>query len=320
MTAKFDHIRIGMLLPALLAISAIMPCSALAQAPPFLLQWGTLGAGAGQMDRPYSVAVDASGNVYVGELANGRIQKFTANGAYITQWPTGGTFPVGVAVDLAGNVYVAGIYSIKKFTDNGALVAVWTAGIAQNGAWAVAVDAGGNVYATDNDFNRVQKFSGDGTLITQWGGFGSGDGQFSYPMGVAVDPSGFVYVVDRDHDRIQKFTSSGGFVANWGTLGPGSGQIGGPWALAADGTGRVYVTEDETISQIRVFSSDGNPLAAWGGQGSGTGQFDSPQGVAVDANGNVYVADTNNNRIQKFGPLPTPTKATSWGRLKALYR
>jgi hypothetical protein len=42
--------------------------------------------------------------------------------------------------------------------------------------------------------------------------------------------------------------------------------------------------------------------------------------VGTDADGNVYVADYSNSRVQKFGPLPTPVQATSWGRLKSLYR
>jgi hypothetical protein len=40
----------------------------------------------------------------------------------------------------------------------------------------------------------------------------------------------------------------------------------------------------------------------------------------VDGSGIVYIADMGNQRIQKFGSLPVPTKSTSWGRVKALYR
>ena len=61
-------------------------------------------------------------------------------------------------------------------------------------------------------------------------------------------------------------------------------------------------------------------LTQWGTPGSGNGQFNGPEGVAVDAGGNVYVADTGNDRIQKFGPVTTATKSTSWGRIKTLHR
>ena len=61
-------------------------------------------------------------------------------------------------------------------------------------------------------------------------------------------------------------------------------------------------------------------LIQWGTQGSGNGQFSDPFGVATDAAGNAYVADQGNQRIQKFGDRSTPSRATTWGRLKSLYR
>lgn len=45
--------------------------------PTFLAKWGSFGTGNGQFDRPWGVAVDASGNVYVADSHNYRIQVFT---------------------------------------------------------------------------------------------------------------------------------------------------------------------------------------------------------------------------------------------------
>jgi DNA-binding beta-propeller fold protein YncE len=87
-----------------------------------------------------------------------------------------------------------------------------------------------------------------------------------------------------------------------------------------DGTGKVYLTDDSNLARVQVFTSAGSFIAAWGSEGAGTGQFFLPQAVAVDASGNIYVADGGNNRIQKFGSMATPTRATSWGRLKRMYR
>ena len=71
--------------------------------------------------------MDASGNVYVADTGNHRIQKFTSTGTYLTQWATGGA-PFGVAVDADGNVYVAGLgNSIQKFTGTGAYLTQWGA-------------------------------------------------------------------------------------------------------------------------------------------------------------------------------------------------
>ena len=58
----------------------------------------------------------------------------------------------------------------------------------------------------------------------------------------------------------------------------------------------------------------------WGSLGSNDGEFLQPYDVDADANGDVYVVEFGHNRVQKFGLIPIPTKATSWGRLKGLYR
>ena len=119
---------------------------------------------------PSGVAVDSSGNVYVADSGNKRIQKFNSAGGFITKWGSSGSgdgqfsYPCGVAVDSSGNVYVA-----------------------------------------DTSNQRIQKFNSSGGFITKWGSYGSGDGQFSNPYGVAVDSSGNVYVADSGNRRIQKF-------------------------------------------------------------------------------------------------------------------
>lgn len=41
-----------------------------------VLQWGTEGSGDRQARYPYAVAVDGSGNIYVADDGNNRIQKF----------------------------------------------------------------------------------------------------------------------------------------------------------------------------------------------------------------------------------------------------
>jgi hypothetical protein len=50
----------------------------------------------------------------------------------------------------------------------------------------------------------------------------------------------------------------------------------------------------------------------FGSLGSGDGQFNQPRGVAVDASGSIYVVDSDNHRVQKFGP--TGNFLTKWGQ------
>ena len=71
----------------------------------------------------------------------------------------------------------------------------------------MAVDAAGNVYVTDRDNHRIQKFDSTGAFLAEWGGFGTTDGQFDTPLGLIVDGAGNVYVSDTNNDRIQKFAS-----------------------------------------------------------------------------------------------------------------
>ncbi|HSV05327.1 MAG TPA: hypothetical protein VLI07_02370 [Candidatus Binatus sp.] len=135
-----------------------------------LTKWGAFGSGDGQFRSPGGVATDVSGNVYVADVGNHRIQKFDGSGTFVAKWGTMGS----------GD----GQFSYPE---------------------AVATDASGNVYVADTNNNRIQKFDGSGTFLTKWGAFGSGDGQFRGPGGVATDASGNVYVADPNNNRIQKF-------------------------------------------------------------------------------------------------------------------
>jgi tripartite motif-containing protein 71 len=80
-----------------------------------MTKFGTIGSGDGQFNDATSVAVNPStGNVYVADSFNGRIQVFDSSGTFITRFGTPGSGdgqfdrPEGVAVNPStGNVYVA---------------------------------------------------------------------------------------------------------------------------------------------------------------------------------------------------------------------
>ena len=122
--------------------------------------------------------------------------------------------------------------------------------------FGVATDTGGNVYVTDNNNHRVQKFNTAGTFVTRWGSYGTVNGSLRYPWGVAVDATGNVYIVDNSNNRIQKFTSDGTFVTKWGSFGTADGQFRYPGGIAADSSGNVYVV-DSYNHRVQKFSSDG---------------------------------------------------------------
>ncbi len=78
---------------------------------------------------------------------------------------------------------------------------------------SIAFDSLGNMYVTDTDNHRVQKFTPDGQFISKWGTLGSGDGEFSHPEGIDIDSFGYVYVAATGNTHIQKFTPDGQFIS-----------------------------------------------------------------------------------------------------------
>jgi len=194
----------------------------------YIAEWGSLGTSPGQFSDPLGVAVDSSGNVYVTDGSNRNVQKFTSTGTYITQWGTFGTSngqlidPESVAVDSTGNVYVTDSTNnrVEKFTSTGTFITALGCTTPNSSSPAcpsgskdgqfnfpqgVGVDSSGNVYVSDSDNNRIEKFDSSGNYLTQWGSLGSFNGQFNNPDGVAVNSSGNVYVVDSGNSRVEKF-------------------------------------------------------------------------------------------------------------------
>ncbi|MFA5414209.1 MAG: PKD domain-containing protein [Methanoregula sp.] len=288
----------------------------------FVTKWGSDIHGDGSFQYPNGVAIDSSGNVYVADTNNNRIQKFSSTGAFLSKWGSEGSGdgqfsnPHDIAIDSGDNVYVADTSNdrIQKFSSTGSFLGKWGSFGSGDGQFyypqGVAIDSGGNVYVADTSNKRIQKFSSTGTFLAKWGTQGSGDGQFVYPLGISIDFSGNVYIVDVAINRVQKFSSTGTFLAKWGSLGEGDGQFAYPFDITADTLDNVYVTDTQN-NRIQKFTSTGTFLSKWGSKGSDDGQFNYPQGIATDTNGNVYVADSDNNKIQKFSS--TGTFLTTWG-------
>ncbi len=278
----------------------------------FVTKWGSAGTGDGQFGWAYGIAADASGNIYVADSGNHRIQKFSSTGAFMGRWGTWGTGdatfkdPEGVATDSTYFYATDGNnHRVQKFASGGQFLAKWGVFGSGNGQmnWprGIAVDGSGYIYITESNGHRIQKFTTSGGFVAKWGSQGSGDGQFDHPYGIAVDKAGGnVYVVDGySNNRIEKFDSNGVFIRKWGSAGSGDGQFSGPMGIAVDSYGYVYVA-DYHNSRIQKFTPDGEFVTKWGSRGSGDGQFNGPSAVAVDGTGFVYVMDLNNYRVQKF--------------------
>jgi len=123
-------------------------------------KWGSRGSGEGKFSQPLDLAIYSSGNVYVTDFTGigNQIQKFTANGTFITSWGNLGfgngrfTNPAGIAIDSSGNVYVSDNNRVQKFDSNGKFITNWTV----SSPFGIAVDSGGKVYVIDQTTGGIQ--------------------------------------------------------------------------------------------------------------------------------------------------------------------
>lgn len=254
-----------------------------------------------QLNQPYKVAVDSSGDVYIADTANCVIRKVT--GGTITTFAgkdvcgysgDGGAAtaaelyePIGVAVDSSGNVYIADQYNYVVRKVSGGNISTFagnhTYGFAGDGGPAanaeleyvldVAVDGFGNVYIADQYNQRIRKVNTSG-IISTYAGNGTagyeGDNTLAYqtslyyPTGVAVDGAGDVIIADYDNQRVRMVD-----------------QANIIHTIAGDGTAGF----------------NGNDILAT------LAELYQPFGVAVDPSGNVYEADFQNWLVRKVNAL-----------------
>ena len=262
------------------------------------------------------MAIDGTGNLYVGDTDNYTIRKVT---------PVGTNWVVTTLVGRAGiSGSVDGTNSAARLSD----------------PKGVAVDSTGNIYVADEENHTIRMVTPVGTnwVVTTLAGSahnpGSADGtgnaaRFADPYGVAVDNAGNVYVADIFNDAIRKVkpvgtnwvvTTLAGVGGNYGST-DGAGNLAlfkGPAGVTVDSAGNTYVA-DQVNHTIRKVTAAGevltlSGLAGFGGSTNGTGsdaRFYVPQGVAVDGAGNLYVVERGNSAIRKVTPAGTNWAVTT---------
>jgi len=258
-----------------------------------------------QLNTPYGVAVDKSGNLYIADTQNNRVRVVSG----------------GIIKTFAGT----GLYSQGggpgQYNDGGPAVNALL--FRPQG---VAVDGNGNVFIADTGDNLLREVTADGIINTiagdSYNGFHGDTGnassaEFNHPSDVFVDSSGNIYIADTANARIRKITTDGKIdtIAGSGAVGstgdggaPTSAALFAPTSVVVDTNGNFYIVTsgDSRIRKCDTKANTINTIAGTGVAGfSGDGsaatkaQLNAPTGLVLDSGGNLFVADLLNLRVRK---------------------
>jgi RHS repeat-associated protein len=196
-------------------------------------QWGEAGTTAGKFKTPLAIAISpSSGNVWVGDSLNHRLQEFKAEGKFVEAVGWGVinnekkeyevcTSPTGCEAGLKGE-------------GEGEFASTWG-----------MTFAGSTLYVTDTGNNRVEMINEKSEPAGHFGAAGTGNGQLEAPVGIATNPvTGNLYVTDTGNNRMQVFTPSGEYLTQFASFGTGNGQLDFPEGDAINSTGEIYVVDD----------------------------------------------------------------------------
>lgn len=269
--------------------------------------WGRRGISDGRLQKPRAMAIDDQDRLYLVDMT-ARIQVFTPQGEFLHGWQTPAHEtgkPTGLSIGRDGNVLVADThyYRLLIYSPDGKLLKTLGGTLGQRpGEFGLVTDAvqdrQGNYYVAEyGEFDRIQKFTPDGTFLLEWGGHGSEPGQFVRPQNLAIDENDRIWVADAGNHRIQVFDTEGKLLRFWGVQGGAPGQLYFPYDLVLAPGDTLYVCEYGN-HRVQKFTRDGRSLGCWGVQGREPGQLHNPWALVRDSRGTFYVLDTNNHRVQ----------------------
>jgi len=235
--------------------------------------------------RPFGLALDSAGNLYVAEQEKQQIR----------------------VIDPGGN-------TLRFFRSDRLVRPV-----------DIEIDEGRNrLYVADGSHQNskehyVRIFDLEGNYLGEIGdGRGSSEGRLLFPTYLAVDESnGSVYVADTMNSRISVFDAQGEFVRTIGSRGDGFGLFDKPKGVDLDAFGNVYVV-DSSWSNVQIFGPDGDVLLYFGGRGGYPGLLRNPTAIAIAPDNTIYVGDYLNRRVTIYrlvnteagDGLPTASSAT----------
>jgi len=265
-------------------------------------------ATAAELNGPWGVHADASGNIYIADWLNNVVRKVSTSGIIST---------------IAGNNSLSHGYSGNGGPATAAQL---------NGPRGVVVDASGNIYIADAGNYVVRKVNASGIISTFAGndtlGY-TGDGgaataaRLSGVNNVAIDGAGNIYISD-GYKLVRKVNNSGiistlagNNLLSVGYSGDGGAatvaQLNGVQGMAIDALGNIYIADggNDVIRKVNalgiISTIAGNNSLSHGYSGDGgpatAARLYGPADVAVDALGNIFIVDEANQVIRKVNTL-----------------
>jgi DNA-binding beta-propeller fold protein YncE len=173
-------------------------------------------------------------------------------------------------------------------------------------------------------WTRTSIASTDWSHQTNFGSYGVGANELSWPNGVAISKDGLtVFVADSLNDRISVWTRSSAASADWtdqttfGSIGEGASDFYSPESVAISSDGLTAFIVDMGNARISVWTRSSAHSTDWANQttfgsfGSRASEFNLPFDCAVSSDDKtVFVADYNNNRISIW--TRSSSSSTDW--------
>ena len=280
-----------------------------------------------RLGKPYGVAVDSRGRVYVTDTAQANVFVFDLENKKIEfrgdKAPASILMPIGVAVDEDDRLFVSDskLHQITSFGPKGNVEGVFGADDLVRPAGMAVDNPLRRLYVADVGGQRIAVFDLDSLkLLRYFGEIKDKDadrtGALTNPNSIAIDPDGLLYITDAVGARIIVYDTDGNFVRVWGKRGDGPGMFARPKGIAIDADGHVYVA-DAVLNRLQVFSPEGNALLSFSGTGWGPAQFMLLAGLTIDSRNRIIAVDQMPARIEVFHYITDAEAAAEKGGQKA---
>lgn len=277
-------------------------------------KFGIEGSNDGEFQTVGGYDIDSSGNIYITDKGNNRIQKFDPSGNFISKYGSDGTddgefsSPTSLLIDSNNNIFVIDSENnrVQKFDSSFNFITKFSTTYNNISTTAfLKNDTFNNIYIIDSSWRRIEKYDQNGNLITKYTKYNC-DVEWVDIADVVISPSGNMYVADYSGSCIHIYDSSGDQISKFGSIGENDGQFNAPQGITIDKTGNVYVA-DTVNRTIQKFDASGNFLGIFKKNNPNytyftwiDGDFESPIFITIDSNNYVYISDSSFDKIQKF--------------------